>query len=234
MKRKLLSFISVMVIVSFCINLNAFELKTESVNSQSTENPASSKHINLEKSFFKNTDEITFSYRALPGNKQDWITLVEADKPDNTFGQWFYTQGKRSGTHKFNPVKKDGIYEIRVYYNWPDGKYEVKDRIKVHVGKDIVTASSGYFNLQSSGHRANQKINIEFINLPGNKQDWITLVEANKPDNTFGQWFYTQGKRNGTHSFNGVPAGTYELRLYFNWPDGKYEVKGRETIIVKP
>lgn len=191
-----------------------------------------SKFLEVKNEEIRGGQEIIVYYSGLPGNSQDWITIVERDKPDNTFGQWFYTQGNKSGSHTFNGIP-EGIYEIRVYFDWPDGKYEVKDRLVVNVGGNYNIGESGFFKYNLSGYNADQPIEIEFINLPGNKQDWITLVQKDKPENTFGQWFYTDAKKNGTHVFNGMPAGTYELRVYFNWPDGKFEVMGRETIIIK-
>ncbi len=221
-------FFKISLLLSFiAVSLFVFSQKGDDKQSRHA-----SKYLEIKNPNIKAAQDFVLHYSGLPGNKQDWITLVERDKPDNTFGQWFYTQGKKAGTYTFKGVP-EGMYEIRVYFNWPDGQYKVMDRLVINVGGSFNLGNSGYFKYEQSGYAANQTITIEYLNLPGNKQDWITLVEKNKPDNTFGQWFYTQGKKSGVHEFNGVPAGTYELRLYFNWPDGKYEVKGRETIIVK-
>lgn len=189
------------------------------------------KHIKTVKSTYLVNETISIEYFGLPGNNQDWISLVDASKPDNVFGEWFYTQGKKSGSHTFKALPV-GNYEIRVYYNWPTGQYVVHDRFSITVTDNDNKINSNYFVLDKY-QKTNQKIVIQYKNLPGHKQDWITLVEASKPDNTFGQWFYTEGKKTGNYTFNAVPPGIYELRLYFNWPDGKYAVKARETIIVK-
>lgn len=204
-----------------------------SSTSHAQQNQLKSKHISIPSQTISVNEKISISYFGLPGNKQDWITIVPVDKPDNTYGQWFYTQGKTNGKHTFNAIQEAGVYEIRTYYNWPDGKFEVKDRLKVYITEGLSLGSSGYFKFNKSGYNSNQPIEIEFLNLPGNKQDWITLVEAHKLDDTYGQWFYTGGKMNGSHTFRAVSPGKYELRLYFNWPDGKFEVKAREIIIVK-
>lgn len=77
-------------------------------------------------------EQITVKYAGLPGNSQDWITLVSASEPDTTYGEWFYTQGQRKGEYTFKPVSP-GNYEVRIYFNWPDGGYIVQKRIRIKV-----------------------------------------------------------------------------------------------------
>jgi hypothetical protein len=38
--------------------------------------------------------------------------------------------------------------------------------------------------------------------------------------------------RSGTHSFQGLPVGNYEVRLYYNWPSGKHNVQDRLSLRV--
>lgn len=77
-----------------------------------------------------------------------------------------------------------------------------------------------------------EPIIVEYFNLPGFKQDWITVVSKTASDNSYGEWFYTNGARNGTYTFKGLPAGNYEVRVYFNWPDGGYNVMSRYPFVV--
>ncbi|HOK38185.1 MAG: hypothetical protein WHW07_06370 [Bacteroidales bacterium] len=229
MKNNFFNFICLTTILLFLFSSQVFAQKSFDNQSQII-----SKHLKVKKAVFSPQERISIEYFNLPGNNNDWITIIEKSKPDNTYGQWFYTQSKSSGEYTFD-ILPIGDYEIRVYYNWPEGQFNVQDRLLISVlnqddGNSI--RDTQYFRFKKVND-ANQVISIEYKNLPGNSQDWITLVEASSPDNVFGQYFYSHGKKNGTHSFSGVPAGTYELRLYFDWPQGKYEVKARETIIVK-
>lgn len=84
------------------------------------------------KTVFTRFESVTISYTGLPGNKNDWITLVKSSEPDSTYGPWFYTSGQRSGTYSFGTVEP-GEYEIRVYFDWPNGGYIVRKRIKITV-----------------------------------------------------------------------------------------------------
>jgi len=84
-----------------------------------------------------------------------------------------------------------------------------------------------------TAYTAGEKITVNVTGLPGNKTDWLTLVKASDPDDTYGQWFYTDGKPSGVFTFDKVPAGEYEIRLYYDWPSGSYNVEGRVKITVR-
>ncbi len=78
-----------------------------------------------------------------------------------------------------------------------------------------------------------EQVTISYSGLPGNQNDWITLTKASEADNIYGDWFYTRGQRSGTYSFNVTEPGDYEVRVYYNWPDGGYVVQKRIKIKVK-
>lgn len=88
--------------------------------------------IKLNKKIYTRTEHITITYDGLPGNQNDWITLVRETEPDTVYGDWFYTYGQKSGSYTFK-IAEPGDYEIRVYYDWPNGGYVVQKRIKIRV-----------------------------------------------------------------------------------------------------
>lgn len=69
--------------------------------------------------------------------------------------------------------------------------------------------------------------------MPGNGQDWITVAPATAPDDEWGQWTYTNGAIDGSYEVTGLPAGDYEVRAYYNWPDGGFEVKSSYYFVVQ-
>lgn len=107
-------------------------VKSSKTKVKSTNSGKIDPKIYLTKRIFSEQEKIEFKFSGLPGNKYDWITMVDARKSDNYYGQWFYTKGKASGKYIFNGVKK-GNYEIRIYYNWPAGGYIVQRRYKFRV-----------------------------------------------------------------------------------------------------
>jgi len=184
---------------------------------------------------YQPNEPITVIFENLPGNKQDWITLIPKGTPDNQYGEWFYTGGARSGRHTF-AGKPAGQYEIRVYHNWPAGGYTVRERLSFSVAAQPQLpppSSSQRLRSAKTSYQANEPIEIVFENFPGNKQDWITLIPKGAPDNQYGEWFYTGGARSGRHTFAGKPAGEYEVRAYFDWPKGGFTVRERLALSVK-
>ena len=79
-----------------------------------------------------------------------------------------------------------------------------------------------------------QPLKVHLAGLPGNAQDWVTVVSSTAPDTSYGQYFYTGGKREADFSFNNsLAAGEYEVRVYFNYPAGGYTVRARRAFSVK-
>lgn len=83
--------------------------------------------ITMDKETYKAGEAILIRYSGLPGNTHDWISMVKAGASPKSYGQWFYTKGKRAGTHRFKPLQP-GRYEVRVYFNWPKGGYTIRRR----------------------------------------------------------------------------------------------------------
>lgn len=77
------------------------------------------------------------------------------------------------------------------------------------------------------------EIVVHYLGLPGNQQDWITVVPASYGDSTYAQWSYTNGARSGTKVFSALEPGDYEVRVFFNWPDGGYTVQSRYPFVVR-
>jgi TolB-like protein len=93
-------------------------------------------------------------------------------------------------------------------------------------GNADLSADKTVFN---SGDR----ITVKFSGMQGSKFDWITLVKSDASDSTYAEWTYTNGAKSGSYTFKGVEPGSYEIRAYFDWPAGGYNVKKRLKIIIK-
>jgi TolB-like protein len=104
---------------------------------------------------------------------------------------------------------------------------------KVAVDNNVLKAGSPGINLNKEVFSANENVIIEYSGMPGNQHDWITLAEASKPDTEWGNWFYTQGQKNGQYTYSGLKPGIYEIRIYYNWPAGGYVVRKRTKFTVK-
>ena len=197
---------------------------------------ASALEISLDKDVYMQHEANVVTYEAMPGNSQDWMTIVPAGADDNTYDEWAYIQGQTHGQLTFTGLNP-GQYELRVYFNWPDGGYEVQYRHPVNVVADqakMAAAAEGLVvNLNKDVYAVGESISVQYQGMPGNNQDWFTIIGSGQSDESYGEYFYTSGQSQGSYTFKGVEAGQYELRVYFNWPDGGYEVQHRVPFTVQ-
>ena len=75
---------------------------------------------------------IEIVYDNLPGNQSDWIAIAPMGAADDYYDEWFYTGSVRSGRYVFKG-RDEGVYEVRVYHDWPEGAYVVQERAAVFV-----------------------------------------------------------------------------------------------------
>jgi TolB-like protein len=84
-----------------------------------------------------------------------------------------------------------------------------------------------------SSYNSGDPITVKFSGMQGSAADWITLIKSTESDSTYGAWTYTNGAKSGSYTFKGVEPGDYEIRVYFDWPNGGYLVRKRIKIKIK-
>ncbi len=90
-----------------------------------------------------------------------------------------------------------------------------------------------HVTLDSASHRVGEPIEIQWHKLPGNDRDWINVVPADASDSTWGTWWYAEGASSGKRSVDLEEPGEYEIRVYFDWPGGGYNVQSRLRFTVR-
>jgi hypothetical protein len=63
---------------------------------------------------------------------------------------------------------------------------------------------------------AGQSITVNYMNMPGNMYDWVSVAVAGAPANSYIRYFYTNAAVNGSQVFPGLGVGSYEARAYSN------------------
>ena len=61
-----------------------------------------------------------------------------------------------------------------------------------------------------------EQIRVDYYNMPGNQLDWIGIHPEGTAANSIDEWHYTQGSVQGTMTFSGLAAGSYEVWLAFD------------------
>lgn len=93
--------------------------------------------------------------------------------------------------------------------------------------------TSKHFRLARKVFKQGDAINVQFFDMPGNSQDWITAVKVGAANDEWGNWQYTDGEAEGTFALPVLPAGKYEMRAYYNYPAGGYAIQDRLTFTVQ-
>lgn len=71
--------------------------------------------IKTNKTYYAPNERIRVSYANLPGNSRDWITIVKSNSRAGSYGQWSYTNRRRSGSMTFRGLPA-GRYQARVHF----------------------------------------------------------------------------------------------------------------------
>ncbi|KJU82154.1 serine/threonine protein kinase [Candidatus Magnetobacterium bavaricum] len=138
-----------------------------------------------------------------------------------------------------NPLFSDMDNEIREklrpfkVYSW--GNKSVPPPVTAPSAKQPadITDSKAVITTQKQTYQPHEPIVVQYSALPGNAQDWLTIVQSNAPTDSYRQWFYTKGQTDGSYQFNGLPPGSYEVRLYYDWPRGGYNLVKRHRFDVR-
>lgn len=114
-------------------------------------------------------------------------------------------------------------------------------QLSKHLGIAVVMVAAvqtavwagGVLKMDKTVFKADEPIVVKFMNLPGNKTDWITILKVPAKNADWEQWSYTDGKKNGSLTFKPLPPGDYEARLLYDYPRGGDKVHFKIPFSVK-
>jgi hypothetical protein len=174
---------------------------------------------------------ITVNVSNGPGNVSDWVMMVPAGSPAQTWGTYEYltgthtrpSTGMTSANLPFPAPTSGGQFEFRFYAN--DGWTLLATSPVVTVTANSSSSSPSVTINSPSSVPAGSSISITVNNGPGNISDWVMMVPAGSPAQTWGDYKYLSGTRTrpatgmttATISFTAPSGGgNYEFRFYQN------------------
>jgi serine/threonine-protein kinase len=194
---------------------------------------------------FPPDSKIEIRFAAPISSKSDdraWVTIIEADKPDTSYGVWEYVaDGAR--TASLPGPKTPGTYEVRLHTDYPKKSTHVVHRVSFTVGPveappepSETPRGDQRFSLADTTVAAGGKAELRFptaMHAKKGESFWITVVAAGQPDSAWGSYEYV--KDGATRATLGVPsaAGDYEIRLHANYPTKTTFVVHRAAIRVE-
>ncbi|MFN2384414.1 MAG: LCCL domain-containing protein, partial [Gemmatimonadota bacterium] len=102
---------------------------------------------------------------------------------------------------------------------------------------------AGTLRTDSATYIAGQPITLTFSGFPGTN-DWIALAPAGAAPESYGEWKWTDGsstagggasapRRDGTLTYTAPAPGTYEFRVFVDWPTGAHTARATAPITVR-
>ena len=134
-----------------------------------------------------------------PDGERDYITIVEASAPDGRYGSYKYT--KEGSPLRLHAPIKAGDYELRYQSDRVSGVFYRRpitvEPVDVTLDVPATVTAGKTFEVAWTG--------------PNGDRDYVTVVEAAKPDGNYGQYVYTE---------KGSP-----ITLTAPYAEGDYEVR---------
>lgn len=178
-------------------------------------------------------EPITIHFTGAPGDKKDYISVPRPNShPTFQPQNWQYLEGKKSGSITFESLIS-GEWEARLYFK--STGYKIQKTLNFTVSNPETKIST-----EKTSYTTQEPIKVKFSELPGFKRDWLSVILADKDDAVFdktGEFTWeTNAVKEGEKEFPPLKdPGTYQVRAYYDYPTGGYEVKARaEFTVVDP
>ncbi|HUH04278.1 MAG TPA: protein kinase [Kofleriaceae bacterium] len=180
-----------------------------------------------------------------------WITVVEADKSDSSYGTWSYLADK-ARTATLKAPSRAGAYEVRLHTGYPAKRTNVVHEVAVTItsaaapaapvapvapaAPAATPAAAQRFTLAASTIAPRDSVELIFaapMHANPGERFWATLVGKDKPDTAWGTYDYVPAGA-ARLRLKGPPSpGDYEVRLHANYPKKTTNVVHRVSLTVQ-
>ena len=167
--------------------------------------------ISADKGSYANGEMITISYANMQGSFSDWVAVAPQGAPDDEFSWWEYTKGAFSGSFQLNTLPQ-GTYVARAYFN--DGFTRRAESTPFTVGAP--TGLPVTLTTDKTTFSGLEPVLVNYTGMAGTPNDWIGGFHPMSDNRYFRARSYTNGTTNGLGVIWGLPAGSWELRAFFN------------------
>ncbi len=156
-------------------------------------------------------EAVSVTVSGMLGDQEDWVGIYPKDATndwDNVVS-WRWTGGIKNGTVTLDTLP-DGEYEARAFFkNSFHTEARASFSVKGDLGAAVTTLKEEY--------KPQESIRVKISHALGNSEDWVGIYPkgaTNDWDNVI-DWRWTGGIKNGTLTLDGLPAGEYDVRLFF-------------------
>jgi len=186
---------------------------TESTAKFKVEEPGVQAAVNTNKAIYMVKDQIHVNFSNMRAKHDDWIGIYPEDANNEFLNvvAWKWTGDTANGDLNFGSLPV-GSYEVRAFYN-NSFHTEATAKFKVEEAGDQAT-----LNTNKAIYMVKEQIHVNFSNMRAKNDDWIGIY----PENTNNDWEnvvawkWTGDTTNGDLNFGSLPAGSYEVRAFYN------------------
>ena len=164
----------------------------------------------------------------MAGGSQDWIGIYPAGASNDweNVVDWKWTGGITDGKIFFSGIDDAGLYDVRAFFN---NSFDTEASYTFTVDalnlETTVTTNKSLYD-------AGESITVTLSNMLGDSQDWVGIYPAgssNDWENVIA-WSWSGGIVNGDVSFEGLSAGEYDVRVFFN---NSFAMEASDTFTVQ-
>ena len=183
-------------------------------NNGSDNNDSNITTVTTTKTSYLPDEQIVANFNNMSGANDDWIGIYPKGS-SNDWGNvvaWKWIEGDIQGTKTFTPLCA-GEYDVRVFFH---NSFNLEANSSFVVENNLSNELN--ISLEKDNYEPFELLHVNFANMSGQASDWIGIfpVGADSEKNSSIEWRDTNSTVTGQTSFNGLQAGDYELRAYFN------------------
>ena len=158
-------------------------------------------------------EQIVAVFDNMSGNIENWIGIYPLGSSNDWANmlQWKWIYEDISGTRTFDALAA-GDYEVRVFFN---NSFNSEAIYPFTVEAPVVLED---LNISKAIYDPFEIVHVDYNNMRGVASDWIGVfpVGADNQKASSIQWRSANSLMSGHLTFNGLPAGAYEVRSYFD------------------
>ena len=193
---------------------NSYTLEAKSsfiIEDDVNENPVV---MTLNQESYTPDEVVEVSFENMLGNDQDWIGIYPTGS-SNDWGnvvQWKWAGAVEYGSVDFDSLAV-GSYEVRAFFN---NSYTLEAQQSLTIVEEV--NNSVVLTSNKTSYVPNELIDVHFEKMMGDAEDWIGIYPAGASyefENVV-EWRLTDGLVEGNLSLNGLEAGSYDIRAFFD------------------
>ena len=170
--------------------------------------------IGLNQEVYLLDEVIEVTFENMLANAGDWIGIYPTGS-SNDWGNvidWTWSGGIEDGNVSFDALPV-GNYDVRAFFN---NGYNLEAQQSFSVTEEI--NDSVVLTSNKTNYAPNELIYVHFEKMMGSSDDWIGIYPAGASyefENVV-EWRLTGGLVEGNLSLDGLPAGSYDVRAFFD------------------